>query len=155
MNTKKHVMIYTRGVSSASGTGGYGIVLLCDDCRKESSGSVSDSSNNRMDILAAVEGLLALKFPCRVTLYNTNTYLIDAISKAWARRWQEKGWRNSEQRPKPHADLWDALLELCSIHDVECVWLRFDPSNPEYGRCDRLAHQAAAGQIGEVHGVIT
>src|SRR5687768_4565237 len=94
----KLVTIYTRGVCSPSGTGGYGAVLICADRRKELSGSAPDSSNNRMDILAAVESLRALRLPCCVALYNTNTYLTDAISKGWAVRWRANGWRNSERR---------------------------------------------------------
>jgi hypothetical protein len=105
-----------------------------------------------MDILAAIESLRALKFPCQVTLYNTNTYLTDAISKGWAARWQANGWRNSERRPTPHAELWEELLGLCAVHKVAFEHLPFDPAHGEYARCDALAHEytlRGEGQPGE------
>jgi ribonuclease HI len=142
--TEKQVTIYTRGVASRSGTGGYGVVLLCEGHHKSLSGSAADSSNNRMDLLAAVEGLRALKFPCRVTLYNTNTYLIDAINKGWAQQWRSNGWRNSGHRSTSHTDLWEALLELCTKHQVIFQWLPYDPKNCEYATCDKRAHAAAS-----------
>jgi ribonuclease HI len=99
-----------------------------------------------MDILAAIEALRVLKFPCEVTLYNTNTYLTDAISKGWAQRWQAKGWKNSEKRPTAHADLWEELLELCSVHEVAFEYACFDAENSEYARCDLIAHEALRGE---------
>ncbi len=147
MNAKKQVTIYTRGVSSSRGTGGYGVVLLCDGHRKELSGNVPDSSNNCMDILAAVEALRALKSPCQVTLYSTNTYLTDAISKGWEQRWRTNDWRNSERRPTPHVELWEELLGLCAAHEVAFEYMRFEPDNSEYARCDTLAHQAALREV--------
>jgi ribonuclease HI len=117
--------------------------LVCADRRKELSGSAPDSSNNRMDILAAVASLRALKFPCQVTLYSTNTYLTDPIGKGWAARWRANGWRNSERRPTPHADLWEELLGLCAAHQVVFAYLPFDRDNAEYARCDALAHACA------------
>jgi len=147
MSTAKQVTIYTRGVTSPLGAGGYGAILLCDTLRKELSGSAPDSSNNRMDILAAIEALRALKSSCRVTLYNTNTYLTDAISKGWAQRWRTNGWRNSEQRPTPHTELWEELLGLCAAHEVVFEYRRFDGENDVYARCDALAHDAALREV--------
>ncbi len=146
MNPSKQVTICVRGVSSRSGTGGYGAILLCDGHRKELSGSAPDSSNNRMDLLAAVVALRALKSPCSVTLFSNNTYLTDAISKGWARTWQSNGWRNSEQQPTPHAELWEELLRLCAGGRVVFEYLPFDPENSEHARCDVLAHEAARGE---------
>src|SRR5262245_34146348 len=134
MDAKKNVTIYTRGISSPRG-GAYGVLLLCDDHRKELSGGDLGASNNRMDLLAAVDGLRALRFSCRVTLYNTNSYLTDGMSKGWARRWRENGWRTSEDKPVAHADLWDTLLELCRMHEVNFLWLPMDPGIGEYQRC--------------------
>jgi ribonuclease HI len=141
------VTIYTRGVSSASGGGGYGTVLLYGGQRKELSGALPDSSNNRMDIVAAIEGLKALKWPCRVMLYNTNTYLIDGIAKDWARCWRAHGWINDERKPTRHAELWEELLNLCSRHEVTFVWLQLNDRNKEYARCDLLAHEAVQSII--------
>jgi ribonuclease HI len=143
MPDAKPVTIYTRGVCSLVGTGGYGAVLVCAGRRKELSGSAPDSSNNRMDLLAAVASLRALKFPCQVTLYNTNTYLTDAIGKDWAARWRANGWRNSERRATPHAELWEELLGLCAAHQIAFEYLPFDPDNGEYARCDVLARESA------------
>lgn len=143
MSDTKQVTIYTRGVSSPSGTGGYGAILLCAGRRKELAERVPESSNNRMDIMAAIAGLRALKAPCRVTLYSTNTYLTDAINKGWAQRWRANGWRNSEWRDTPHADLWQELLDLCAGHEVTFEYRRFDPDDCAYGRCDALAHLSA------------
>src|SRR5260370_14301477 len=88
-----------------------------------------------MDVLGAVEGLRALKFSCRVTLYNANTYLTDAISKGSAQRWRSNGWKNSERQPTPYADLWEALLELCTKHEGTFQWLAYDSKNFEYANC--------------------
>jgi ribonuclease HI len=143
MPDAKPVTIYTRGVCSPAGTGGYGAVLLCACRRKELSGSAPDSSNNRLDLLAAVASLRALKFPCQGTLYNSNTYLTDAIRKGWAARWRANGWENSERRPTPHAELWEELLGLCAVHQIAFEYLPFDPDNGEYARCDALAHESA------------
>jgi ribonuclease HI len=146
MSDRKSVTIYTRGIASPRG-GGYGILLLSEGRRKELSGGAVGASNNRMDLLAAVEALRALKVPCRVTLYNTNSYLTDGMSKGWARRWRENGWRTSEDKPTAHADLWDALLELCEVHEVDFVWLPMDVSVKEYQRCDTLARVVTAIQV--------
>jgi ribonuclease HI len=145
MSDKSHVTIYTRGIASPRG-GGYGVLLLCERHRKELSGGEVGASNSRMDLASAVEGLRALKFPCRVSLYNTNSYLTDAMSKGWTQRWQENGWRTNEDKPTAHSDLWQALLELCAIHEVEFVWLPMDPSVEEYQRCDELAREVTASQ---------
>ena len=146
MSNKKYVTIYTRGVASPRG-GGYGVLLLSEGHRKELSGGEVSASNNRMDLAAAVEGLRALKFPCRVLLYNPNSYLTDGMSKGWARRWQANGWRTSEDKPTAHSDLWQALLELSTIHDVEFAWLPIDSSVEEYRRCDELAREVTASQV--------
>lgn len=149
MSARKSVTIYTRGIASPHG-GGYGALLLCDGRRKELSGGVVGASNNRMDLLAAVEGLRALKLPCRVTLYNTNSYLTDGMSKGWARRWRENGWRTSEDKPTAHTDLWDTLLELCAVHEVDFVWLPMDSGIAEYQQCDALARSVTAHQVRQV-----
>jgi ribonuclease HI len=100
-----------------------------------------------MDIVAAIKGLQALKWPCRITLYNTNTYLIDAIAKDWARRWRANGWINDERKPTPHAELWEELLNLCSRHEVTFVWLQLSGGDNEFARCDLLAHEAVQSTI--------
>jgi ribonuclease HI len=146
-NQPKKVTIYTRGVSSVSGAGGYGVVLICGAHRKEMSGGCAEASNNRMDILATVEGLRALNRTCKVTIINNNAYIVDAIAKDWVIRWQSHGWVNNEGKPTPHVDLWKELIDLCSRNQVSFVWQRFDPANKDYACVDRLAHKAA-GEAG-------
>ncbi|HWG47687.1 MAG TPA: RNase H family protein [Gemmataceae bacterium] len=146
MTARKKVTIHTRGIASPAG-GAYGVLLSHGDCRKDLSGGEAGASNNRMDLLSAVEGLRALKPPCQVVLYNTNSYLTDGMSKGWARRWRENGWRTEADKPTAHADLWDMLLKLCAIHEVEFVWLPASAQIADYEQCDRLARQVLASQI--------
>ena len=143
MSTPKEVTIYARGVSSLTGAGGYAVILAYNGRRKELVGGSPAASNNRMDIQAAIEGLTALKQPCRVTLYNNNTYLVDAIAKGWAVKWRARGWTNNEKKPTPHVDLWEELLGLCAVHEVSFHYRRLDGNDRELARCDLLAHQAA------------
>ena len=143
MTELKEITMYTRGVSSIIGTGGYGVVLLYNNHRKELSGSLENNSNNKMDIVAAIEGLKALKFPCKVTIYNNNTYLIDAMNKAWVERWEAKGWKNSEKKPTPHVELWKQLKQMCAIHEVSFMYIKADFQNHDYKYCDNLAQLAA------------
>jgi ribonuclease HI len=145
MNERTSVTIYTRGIASPAG-GAYGVLLESMGKHKELCGGETRASNNRMDVLAAVEALKALKRPCRVTLYNSNGYLIEAMSKGWAARWREAGWVTGEGKPTAHADLWDALLELCSVHEVAFVWLPAEGIN-EYAQCHRLARQVIEEQV--------
>jgi ribonuclease HI len=148
MSELKEVTIYTRGIASPGG-GAYGALLVCDGHCKQLSGGEAGASSNRMDLLAAVKALCALKWPCQVTLFNTNGYLIDAMSKAWAVRWREAGWVTGEGKPTAHADLWDALLELCAVHQVKFVWLPAE-GIPEYAQCHRLAREVIQEQVRRV-----
>jgi ribonuclease HI len=121
----KHVTLYTDGgCIDNPGPGGYGVVLLYDSHRKELSGGYRRTTNNRMEILAAISGLEALKEPCRVTLYSDSQYLVNAIKKGWARRWQANRWMRSNKEKAINPDLWERLLELCSIHKVQFEWIR-------------------------------
>lgn len=142
MTELKEITIYTRGVSSITGTGGYGVILSYNGRRKELSGSLENSSNNKMDIIAAIEGLKALKYPCKVTIYNNNTYLIDAINKGWVERWEAKGWKNSDKKATPYVELWKQLKEMCAIHEVSFVYIKADFQNHDYKCCDNLAQLA-------------
>jgi ribonuclease HI len=143
LRESKEVAIFTRGVSSQTGAGGFAVIILYKDCRKELVGGCPAASNNRMDIRAAVEGLKALRQPCHVKLYNNNAYLIDSMAKGWVLNWRARGWTNSEKRPTPHVDLWEELLGLCSVHEVSFVYRRLDCQHNELVQCDRLAHEAA------------
>ena len=142
----KHVTLYTDGgCINNPGPGGFGVVLLYDSYRKELSGGFRRTTNNRMEILAAITGLEALKEPCRVTLYSDSQYLVNAIEKGWARRWQANGWMRNKKEKAINPDLWERLLELCKIHKVRFEWLRGHAGHDENERCDELATAAARG----------
>jgi ribonuclease HI len=132
----KNVTMYTDGgCINNPGPGGYGVVLIYDSHRRELSGGFRLTTNNRMEISAAIAGLEALKEPCEVTLYSDSQYVVFALQKGWARRWQSKGWMRNNKEKAINPDLWERLLELCSIHKVTFVWVR----------CDELATAAARG----------
>jgi ribonuclease HI len=142
----KQVTIYTDGACSGNpGPGGYGAVLMFSGSRKEISGGFRLTTNNRMELMAAIEGLSALKEPCTVILYTDSRYVADAVTKGWAEKWRAKGWRRSDREPALNPDLWERLLRLCSRHEVTFVWVRGHAGNVENERCDRLSTEAAAG----------
>jgi ribonuclease HI len=142
----KDVKIYTDGgCVDNPGPGGYGVVLLYDSHHKELSGGYRWTTNNRMEILAAIAGLGALKEPCRVTLYSDSQYLVNAIQKGWARTWQANGWRRSNRGKAINPDLWEKLLGLCKTHEVQFLWVRGHAGHSENERCDELAKAAARG----------
>lgn len=146
MGGLKQVTIYTDGACTGNpGPGGYGVVLLHGDRRKELSGGFRLTTNNRMEIMAAIAGLRALKEPCAATIHTDSRYLADAIALGWARRWRAKGWmRNSVDRAV-NPDLWAQLLELCERHQVTFVWVKGHAGDPENERCDALSVGAARG----------
>ncbi|OAB57556.1 ribonuclease HI [Phormidium willei BDU 130791] len=140
----KSVTIYTDGACSGNpGPGGYGTVLMYRDFRKELSGGFRRTTNNRMEMMAAIVGLKLLKQACQVTLYSDSKYIVDAMRQGWAKRWKAKGWwRNKKERAK-NPDLWEELLQLCEFHQVEFVWVKGHAGNKENECCDRLAVAAA------------
>jgi ribonuclease HI len=140
----KNVTLYTDGGCIRNpGPGGYGVVLMYNSRRKELSGGFRRTTNNRMELLAAIAGLEALKEPCRVSLHSDSQYLVYAIQKGWARKWQSKGWMRSNKEKAINPDLWERLLKLCDTHDVQFHWVRGHAGNPENERCDQLARAAA------------
>ncbi|MFZ9737715.1 MAG: ribonuclease HI [Prochlorotrichaceae cyanobacterium] len=142
----KPITIYTDGSCLKNpGPGGYGVVLLYGEHRKELSGGFQYTTNNRMEILAAIVGLEALKEPCQVELYSDSQYVVNAISKGWAKRWQSKGWMRNKDEKALNPDLWERLLSLCDRHQVTFNWVRGHSGNVENERCDRLAVAAAKG----------
>jgi ribonuclease HI len=141
----KHVVIYTDGACLGNpGPGGYGVVLLHGKDRIEFSRGFRLTTNNRMEMLACIVGLQALKGPCAVTLYSDSQYVINSMTKGWALRWKKNRWkRNGED--VPNADLWEKMLALCDRHKVRFNWVRGHAGNKENERCDQLARQAALG----------
>jgi len=142
----KHVTLYTDGgCINNPGPGGYGVVLIYNSHRKELSGGFRRTTNNRMEIFAAITGLEALKEPCRVALFSDSQYLVHAIQKGWARKWRANNWRRSHKEKAINPDLWERLLKLCEMHDVQFQWVRGHAGHPENERCDQLAKAAAQG----------
>ena len=138
------VTIHTDGACIGNpGPGGYGVILDHQGGRKELSGGYSLTTNNRMELLAAIVGLEALTRPCRVTLYSDSRYLVDAVSKGWAARWRSNGWMRNKREPAINPDLWERLLDLLEQYPTDFRWVRGHSGNAENERCDALATAAA------------
>jgi len=136
----KEVIIYTDGACSGNpGPGGWGTILIYGKHKKELSGGERSTTNNRMELTAVIEGLRALKEPCRVQLYSDSKYVIDALEKGWAVGWRKRGWVKSDKKPALNPDLWDVLLELCARHDVRYHWVKGHAANQYNNRCDEMA----------------
>ena len=141
------VTIYTDGSCLGNpGPGGYGAVLVHDRGRREISGGFRLTTNNRMEILAVIEGLEALAEPCDVTLYSDSRYVVDAMEKGWAERWRVNGWRRNKKERAINPDLWQRLLDLAAKHRVGFRWVRGHAGNRENERADYLAMGAAQGE---------
>ena len=140
----KEIRLYTDGACHGNpGPGGYGVVLLFGEHRKELSGGYRKTTNNRMELKAVIKGLEALRGKCKVELYSDSKYVVDALSKGWAAKWRANGWRRNRREPAINPDLWGRLLELCEAHDVTSHWVKGHSGNPDNERCDRLATEAA------------
>lgn len=139
----KEVVIYTDGACSGNpGAGGMGTVLLYGGARKELSQGYRLTTNNRMELLAVIRGLEALKEPCRVLLYSDSKYVVDAVEKGWAAKWKKNNWYRSNKEKASNIDLWEKLLHLLTIHQVRFIWVKGHADNPENERCDQLARAA-------------
>lgn len=139
----KSIVIYTDGACSGNpGAGGYGVVMLYGTARKELSGGYRKTTNNRMEVLAVIKGLEALKEPCSVKLYSDSKYVVDAIEKGWAKKWRSQGWMRNNKEKASNVDLWERLLSLLEIHQVSFIWVKGHADNPENERCDQLARAA-------------
>lgn len=138
MNTQ--ITIYTDGAAQGNpGRGGYGVVLLSPPYRKELSEGFRLTTNNRMELLAVIMGLEALKVEgCDVTIYSDSRYVVDAVTKGWVFGWEKKGFKE-----KKNPDLWQRFLKIYRRHNVRFVWVKGHDGNTENERCDRLAVAAA------------
>ena len=136
----KKVNLYTDGACRGNpGPGGWGAILEYKGIEKELSGGENPTTNNRMELTAAIMGLRALNEPCEVTLTSDSKYLVDGISKGWAKAWRAKGWKKSDGSAALNPDLWSELLELFDKHKVELVWVKGHAGHPKNERCDALA----------------
>ncbi len=143
-DSMKHVIIYTDGACMNNpGPGGYGVVLLYGEKRRELSGGFRKTTNNRMEITAAIEALKSLRYTCRVTLRTDSQYLVNTIEKGWAVKWKSNGWMRNAKDKALNPDLWQQLLDLCALHKVKFEWVRGHAGDRENERCDRLCVEAS------------
>ena len=137
---KKTVYIFSDGACSGNpGPGGYGVILRYGDKEAELSGGEKHTTNNRMELTGVIKGLEALKYPCRVIIQTDSKYVVDGITKGWAKSWRKRGWIKSDKQPALNSDLWGRLLDLLEIHETEFTWIKGHAGHAENERCDRLA----------------
>ncbi|TMV18312.1 ribonuclease HI [Paenibacillus thermoaerophilus] len=135
--------MYTDGACSGNpGPGGWGAILFYKDKRKEMSGAEPRTTNNRMELLAAIEAISVLKEPCRIRLYSDSAYLVNGFKQNWVKGWLRNGWINSKGQPVENQDLWKTLLKLMEKHQVEYIKVKGHSDNEWNNRCDQLAREA-------------
>ncbi|MBQ4317044.1 MAG: ribonuclease HI [Clostridia bacterium] len=140
----KTVNIYTDGACKGNpGAGGWSAILEYEGREKELCGGEKITTNNRMELTAAIEGLKALKTPCKVNLYSDSQYLVNAINKGWLDSWKQKGWKKADKSQVLNDDLWKILDDLLSTHEVEFIWVRGHDGHAYNERCDELASNYA------------
>ena len=136
----KEVTIYSDGACSGNpGPGGWGTILVYQGIEKEMSGGEQETTNNRMELLAAIIGLEQLKEPCAVTLVSDSKFLCDSISQGWVFGWEQNGWRKKDKKPALNVDLWERMLQQLRRHQVTVEWVKGHQGHPYNERCDRLA----------------
>lgn len=140
----KRVTIYTDGAAKGNpGPGGFGALLVHNGSSRELSGGFARTTNNRMELLAAITGLEALKSACRVDLHSDSRYLVDAMTKGWLRGWKARGWTRANRQHLKNADLWKRLEAAATPHEISWHWVKGHAGHPENERCDSLADAAA------------
>ena len=143
---RKKVVIYTDGACSGNpGPGGWGAVLLHGENRLELSDGEKLTTNNRMELMAAIAGLEALNRPCEVELYSDSKYVTDAFNQHWIDNWVKNNWKRGKSGPVKNIDLWKRLLKAMEPHRVTFCWVKGHAGHPENERCDQLATTAADG----------
>jgi ribonuclease HI len=141
----KRVVIHTDGGCKGNpGPGGYGVVMMSGPHRRELSCGYRLTTNNRMELRAAIAALESLNEPCAVELHSDSKYLIDAISKKWIDGWQKRGWRTAAKQPVKNQDLWLRLLAAIGTHRIDWRWVKGHAGNVENERCDELGNLAVA-----------
>ncbi len=136
----KTVTLYTDGACSGNpGPGGWGAILEFQGNQKELSGGEPETTNNRMELTAVIQGLKALNQSCIVELYSDSKYVIDGLQKGWAVSWRSRGWKKADKKPALNPDLWAELLDLVAQHEVRYHWVKGHADNPMNNRCDALA----------------
>ena len=140
------VELFTDGACKGNpGPGGWGVVIRAGAREKELSGGEAETTNNRMELMAAIRGLAALKRPCRVQLYTDSNYVRDGITK-WIHGWRRNGWKTADRKPVKNVDLWQELLAAAEPHRIDWHWVKGHAGHPENERADALACAAALDQ---------
>ena len=140
----KHVDIYTDGACKGNpGPGGYAAILVYKQTEKKLSQGYFNTTNNRMELMAAIVGLRALNEKCEVSLYSDSKYLVDAMNKGWVTSWKQKGWKKSDGKKALNVDLWEKILELNSFHEVEYIWVKGHDGHLYNEMCDKMAVESA------------
>ena len=135
----KEVSLYTDGACRGNpGPGGWGAILVYGPHERELSGGERETTNNRMELMAAISGLEALKEKCSVTLYSDSKYIVDAYLEGWVEAWRAKGWKRGRE-PLKNPDLWERLVALTDYHEVKFVWVKGHNGHSYNERCDALA----------------
>ena len=141
--SRKKVTIYTDGACSGNpGPGGWGVVLMYRQNRKELNGGESYTTNNRMEITAVIKGLEALREPCDVDVYTDSAYVCNAFQNQWLDRWLINGWKTSQKKDVENRDLWEQLLNLTHTHNMSIHKVKGHADNEFNNRCDELARAA-------------
>lgn len=136
----KKVVLYTDGACSGNpGPGGYGAVLIYGGVEKEIFGGEKSTTNNKMEMMAVIKGLEALKEPCEVEVYSDSAYIVNAIEQGWIESWKKNGWRKADKKPVKNVDLWERLLELMEKHSVTFNKVKGHADDEYNNRCDRIA----------------
>lgn len=140
---RKRVTLYTDGACSGNpGAGGWGAILLYGEHRKEISGGEAETTNNRMEMTAVIEGLKLLRYPCAVDVYSDSAYTVNAFTEGWVYGWEKNGWKKADKKPVLNVDLWKTLLTLTGEHEVTFHKVKGHADNELNNRCDELARAA-------------
>ena len=140
----KHVTIYTDGACSGNpGPGGWAAILKFGTVEKEISGGLNNTTNNRMELLAVIKALSALKEKCNVSFYSDSKYIVDAVNKGWLKKWKTNNWKRSNKEKALNVDLWEKLLPLLEKHKIQFLWTQGHANDEFNNRCDKLAVAAS------------
>ena len=140
---KKIVKLFSDGACSGNpGPGGWGAILQFKNNEKEMSGGARNTTNNKMELLAVISALEALKEPCIVSIYTDSKYIANAFLKGWLDKWQQNGWRTASKKPVKNQELWLRLVEQAKRHELDWNWVKGHAGHPENERCDQLAVEA-------------
>ena len=143
MNELKQVTLYTDGACSGNpGAGGWGAVLLYGEHRRELSGGEIETTNNRMELTAVIQGLERLKYPCHVDIYSDSSYTVKGFTEGWVYAWEKSDWRKADKKPVLNEDLWKQLLALSRKHELTFHWVKGHADNEYNNICDKLATDA-------------